>query len=880
MKSIKDWLRKFFKENQLYFYAFFIGIIIISVVFKLNNVAPFGGNSLLCVDFYHQYGPMLAELYDRIHQGENLIYSFNMAMGLPFFRNFLNYLSSPFNIIMFLFNHKNLIMSYSVIIGLKAVMADTTMVYYLSKKFKTKKLYLLPLGIIYAFSAYFQAYYWNIMWLDGMVFVPLITLGIEYIVNEHKWRFYTFYLAIMLIANYFIGYMICLYAVVYFLLYLVYKTKFHLKTWKKDLTIFIKKGLMFGFASLMAGCLTAFLLLPMFKALASISATGGEIPTSQYYDFLPIDYIKAHLTGVSTTVFASDAITKPNISCGILSVALLLAYLINIDIPFKNKICYLLLLGFFIFAFFNPVLDYIFHAFHVPNDLPYRYSFLYSFVLVLIGAYALMNIKKIKFPLIVIGYLLIMALLIIVSMEEWAGITQNMAYINMILLTLYFIFYAGLYFTGRLQTLFYIALTVVACIDVGVSINYNWNITQVLSVFYEDYDETKELLADVKAYDDELFYRIENTNMMTLNDGSWYDYYGQTTFSSMAYENMAILQHNLGIPGNVINSYYYVQSTPIYDLMFDIKYFIGMRNDYNRYKEIVTNMETANEFEYNVGLMFGTNKDLLEWTGQSDNPFANQNQFMRLSSGVDEILTPATLINTEELYQDDTVTILKYEYENTFDNFYYYSDDFAIDFMIVGDTLYYNNDNYQTLTSYSDELNYTYIEDYDEEKIINILSSEENITLYVAYNVYYSGAFDLYTIDHDRFVEAYTRLDNNKVHMTSFSENKMKGNISLDDDMLIYTSIPYDEGWQVYIDGKRVETESLADALLVFECPKGTHEIFLIYHAPLMLTGTIITSLTGIPFFLTYLYPETWAKYEKKGLDFLKRKMSKRRLAR
>ena len=85
-------------NKKLYMLTFLIATIIIGILYRLNNTLPFGDNSLLCVDFYHQYGPMLGELYDRLHSFGGFTYSFTMSMGLPFFRNFLNYLSSPFNI--------------------------------------------------------------------------------------------------------------------------------------------------------------------------------------------------------------------------------------------------------------------------------------------------------------------------------------------------------------------------------------------------------------------------------------------------------------------------------------------------------------------------------------------------------------------------------------------------------------------------------------------------------------------------------------------------------------------------------------------------------------------------------------------------------------
>lgn len=834
------------KNNKLYWATFLIGVFIVGFIYQINNVTPLGTNSLLCVDFYHQYGPMLGELYDRLHSFSNFTYSFSMGLGLPFFRNFLNYLSSPFNIIMLFFNRNNLITSYSFIIGLKAICASVTMVYYLSKKFNTKKLYLIPLGIIYAFQAYFSAYYWNIMWLDGLVFLPLITLGIESIVKENKWKLYTFSLAIMLIANYFIGYMICVFSVVYFIFYNIYKFKLKKGEIKNSIKIFFQRCLTFGICSIIAGMLSAAFLLPMAESMTSISATGGTIPTSQYYAFEVVDYLFGHLTGVETTVFASDLITNPNISCGILSVALLLLYLINIDIPLKNKICYLLILGFFIACFFSPQLDYVMHAFHVPNDLPYRYSFLYSFVLITICAYSLINVKKINFPMVALSYVFLIVLLLLVKEEGWQGITTNMIYINMILLSLYFVFYACYYFTNRLANLFYIGIIAIASVDVIVSINYNWDITQVLSVFYQDYEATEELLDYVKNYDNGLFYRIENTSMMTLNDASWYNYYGMTTFSSMAYENMAILQHNLGMPGNEINSYYFVQSTPIYDLMFDIKYFIGSLNDHTRYQEIKTIEETANEFIYNVGLAFGVNKDITNWDIINANPFAIQNEFIYLATGIDNVLEPSTLISTEEVYSDSTSIVLKYQYENPYDNMYFYADDYNIDFIIIGDTLYYKNDNYERVMENNSDLYYAYLDDYGESNVINIYSGEEVIDIYVSFNIYYNTGFSVYNINNDAFVEAYNYLNRHKFDMTSFREDEIIGNISVDEDMYVYTSIPYDKGWHVYIDNKEVETESLQDTLLIFKCDSGTHSIRFKYRAPYSTIGKIISLLTLI----------------------------------
>ena len=214
---MKDKIMKYIKDNKWILFTFLISSVVISIIYILQKIAPYGNNSMLDVDFYHQYGPLLNELYDRIKSGETLLYSFNTGGGIPFYRNFLNYLSSPFNIVLFFFRKENIVMAFSIVIALKTIFSATFMSYYLKKTFKKAGILTSIFGILYAFSGYFCAYYWNIMWLDGMVFLPIIMLGINKKIDEENPFTYVISLAIMLFANYFIGYMICIFSVFYFL---------------------------------------------------------------------------------------------------------------------------------------------------------------------------------------------------------------------------------------------------------------------------------------------------------------------------------------------------------------------------------------------------------------------------------------------------------------------------------------------------------------------------------------------------------------------------------------------------------------------------------------------------------------------------------------
>ena len=853
MKKIIDKLKEMLKKEitikELCLFTFIISLCIISIIYVLNDVTPFGDISLLQIDFYHQYGPMLGELYDRVHHFSSLIYSFTMGLGLPVFRNFLNYMSSPLNIIMFFFKRKDLLTSFSVIIGLKVIITSVTMVYYLSKKYKTTELYLIPFGLIYAFSAYFAAYYWNLMWIDGMLYLPLITLGIEKIIDTGKWKLYTVSLALMLLTNYYIAYMICIFACLYFVIYSFNKISLKKGEIIKSIKIFFDYGIKFFNASLLAAGIVAIFLIPLYFSLTSISATGGTIPKSQYYLFTISDFFKYHFSGVVPTVLASGITTTPNVSCGILSFSLALAFIINTEVPIKEKISYIILLGFFILAFFYAPLDYILQGFHVPNDLPYRYSFIYSFILVVISFYSFKNIKKLNYRLVTLIYLFLSITLLIIANSNYESISNNMIYTNIILLSIYFILYTLAYNKRINLKIVYIVMILLSISDVILSINENFNVDQRIDYFYSDYDSTINKLDYIKNKDDELFYRIEKTSTMTLNDSSWYNYHGMTSFSSMNYEDMAILQNNLGIAGNNINSYIYNHQTPIYDTMFDIKYIIGNIEDNKRYTLLNYEDAPIYEYKYNVGLAYGINNQIYNWNKEYTNPFAMQNEYMKLATSIDNILIPLDSIETKEISNNSNQKVVKYTFNNPGENLYFYNNSYNVDFFIIDNCLYYNNDEYNNYNSLIENL-YGRLIDYHENYIINFKSNAKTVDIYIGYNYEDNRDIKLYTINSINFKNAIQKLQEHKLYITSFKESKIEGNIELDDNMTVYTSIPYDEGWHVLVDNKKVKTKALAKALLTFEAPKGSHKI-VIYHKIKGLGIGIITSLISITILCT-----------------------------
>ena len=840
-------MKNFFKEYNYELITILLALIVIVSVFILQKVAPFGDNSLLTIDFYHQYGPMMAELRDRLLNGSNLIYSFRMGMGLPFFRNFFNYLSSPFNILLLLFKHKDIVMSYSVIIGLKAVASCLTMAIYLKHKFG-KNYTFIALALLYGFSAYFTAYYWNIMWLDGMYMIPLIAYGIDELVNKNKIKVYIISLAMMLFINYFIGYMLCIFSVLYFIMQMIIETN------KFDFKKIIKKCLTFAGSSLIAGGLCAIFLIPLYFGLKEISATSDAFPVSQYYDFTFKEFAFNHFTGVGSTVLKSGIGTAPNISVGILSIGLLLLFLINPKINIKTKISYLLLLLFLAISFRLGSLDFIWHAFHVPNDLPFRYSFIYSFILIIVMAYSIKDIKNIKTLWVGIIYLITLGLITCLYNSDYNNINKDMIIVNYILITIYYLCYVLTNYFNNFKRWALTLFLISAGLECTLVINNNWEIDHSIEVYYSNYNMVEENLNYLKNNDKD-FYRLERLSMLSFNDPSWFGYYGQVGFSSMEYENLAVLQNSLGMPGNEINSFYYKMNTPIYNLMFDIKYLFGNMDENKYFNKIYDNEESIYKFNNTVGLLFGVNSDIKNWHATYENAINNQNEFIYISSGIKDIIEGINFLKKEIVYEDEGHTIVKYTFPNINDNYYMYlANSYMADFIVSDNTLYYLEDDYSYAINYEGYTIHKY-DSLNEKYIISNNKVNKNIEVYIGYSYYddYEDEyFKIYKLNNDKFLNVYNYFIDKKVEIVSFKENYIEAKSNFESDKTVYSSIPYDSGWNIYVDGKKVQTFKIGNALLGFDVTKGEHKISLKYKVPYIEISSLITiiSLGG---FLTWL---------------------------
>ena len=126
--------RKHRQGSYTPFYSFLFSLTIILFVYILRGITPFGGESLLRNDLYHQYAPFLAEYRNRILHGQSLFYSWNTALGKDFFVQTAYYAASPLNLFSLLFPETALSECISFLTALRLALCSASFSHYLRRR--------------------------------------------------------------------------------------------------------------------------------------------------------------------------------------------------------------------------------------------------------------------------------------------------------------------------------------------------------------------------------------------------------------------------------------------------------------------------------------------------------------------------------------------------------------------------------------------------------------------------------------------------------------------------------------------------------------------------------------------------------------------------
>lgn len=875
-------IAKFLDRNIYVMLAFVCSAVLMLLVYYCFDIIPFGEKTVLRMDLYHQYGPLFAELYDRITQLKSMLYSWNTGGGGAFLGNYFNYLSSPIGgLIVLLFGHENVPEAIGAMVFLKNALAAASMAFYLKKSTGKNDFTISAFGILYAFCGFFIAYYWNIMWIDAMYLLPLIVLGIERIINKQKATFYIVMLAISFFSNYYMSYMICIFAVLYFLVYFFsnYSIKEVLPTkpiyvdddgeiYKRKVddvlySRFVTSGLLFALGSFVAVGLAAVALLPTYFCLKACSATSGTFPADyQFYNNI-FDFLANHLSSLDPTIRSSGETVLPNVYCGIITVMLVPLYIFCDKIKAKERAAHIILLAVFFLGFNLNYLNYIVHAFHFPNDLPFRFSFIYSFVLLSMAYKALINIKSFSTKALLGSGVATILFIVLVQELGSKNVQEATVYLSIAFAAVYTVVLGLMKKKEFAQSA--VSLLLMCCVfaEVAVCDTDHFVMSQQKPNFVNGYTEFRELKEKLDTVEGNDKYRMELTDINTLMDASWFNYNGVSVFSSMAYEKSANLQHNLGLNSNYINSYVYAPQTPVYNAMMSLKYLVnndGSMMNGELFEEVAGNDSfTAYRNNYYLPIAYCVSDEVSKWITTGSNPFEIQNDYWTRATDAGDVFKkiPASTYSTDNIRDDEAILS---------ENFTYYKDavnesgSMVIKYEVPESENVYLYADCKTAESISvsGTNGFSKTQDPDDPYVLDCGYYEkgEIITLEISIPAdKESGYADIYAVglDMNNFEAGYNKLAASTMDITEFTDTHIKGTVNVKATELVYTSINYDEGWEITVDGEKVEPIAIGGALIGIDAAPGTHTIEMTYKPKGLAIGAIVSGGTLVALIVTLL---------------------------
>ncbi|MBR6270821.1 MAG: YfhO family protein [Lachnospiraceae bacterium] len=803
-----------FEERLPMILSFALPVLIMIAVCAAKGIWPFGNMSFLRTDLYHQYCPFYTELAGRLKSGGSLTYAWDIGLGSNYLALVAYYLFCPTQLLLFIIPDSLIIEYITLMIILKISLSGYAMAKYLSLKFNTRSLGIAFFAICYALSGYMAAYSWNIMWLDVIWLAPLVLLGVERLFKENKPLLYCITLALCILTNYYISIMLSMFIVLYAIAQLIMLPR-------QRFTDYLKKIGLFTLYSLIAGAISAVILIPAAYALFSTASAKTTFPSELTSYFPLIKEFARHLVNIECETGLDH---WPNIYCGVATLLFLPMYYMNSRVNYKEKIVKTVLLFIMLVSFSFNIPNYIWHGLHYPNSLPARQSFLYIILLLTMCFEGFKGFKRISKGRLagclfgVIGFIFLCECIC-----DTSEIQYHTYYVSLIFVALYVLF-LYLYRAGKMRSIVaFTSMLALLVIELGV----NTAVTSVLITNRDTYNTNKaEYRSLIDSIEDEDFYRVEKASRRTKNDGAFVGYESASIFSSTTHAGVTAFYKKLGMEGNT-NAYAFTGATPFAASMLSVKYVLSDKKLpdsplYRLYADTNGVYLYENLYTLPLGFMIPEDTDSL-WAFTSTNPAKAQNSLANiLSEDITELMTQIPGASAGSEYST-TVT----ERSHVF--------------------VYISNTAVKNVTAYVNEKSYSF-NDVNRGYLLDLGVCEAGADVSV------SGEDDTenlnavaYAFNDDEFLRLYERLSESPLKLTEFNssltDTSLSGTVNAAESGALLLSIPYDEGWTVKVDGRVAKAEAFSGALMMIRIEKGEHLVSLSYTPRGLVPGAIISGV-------------------------------------
>jgi len=828
------------KPGYLTIGSFLLPLILLCTLWTSLHLAPFGDNNLLVSDLGTQYMPFLNFMKRSIEEGHLAVYSFSNEIGAPIVALAAYYLLSPFNLLIFFCSYAQVPIAILWIITLKISLSGTTMFYYLKKTYGTAHWSTLLFSTAYSFCGFVTVYSQNFMWLDALLLFPLVVLGVQRLWTQKKWGLYACVLFGAIVTNYYLGYMICLFVVIYSGYWLISKQALRAYPLKE----LLQNVRLFLVVSCLTGLSASFVLLPAAEGMLQTKKTNIDLSSF----FLTPQFGTSFFSqfGIGSINYELRLEHLPTIFTGLLVLMLCVAYFQMNPISRRRKLSAAAILALVFASFWLKGFATIWHMFQSPAGFPYRNAFMLSFLLIIFACEAFQQMQQgthISWSVPVVVSLL----LLIGYSSLYYGPQKNLLLsFNYLIVSIVFVWlFYGIICLVTIPSFKKTALVLLFCfVSAELGVNYWISLKDIpfgsQAAYQKNYQQQSALIETQLAQDPTLYrnkqvmdstqagYREKNNG---YNNPFLYGYAGVSSYTSTLTTNTQDILSDLGLYQKNDRRIAYVDSSQVVNLLLNVRYEFLPNDRINHLMPIKT-AHGINVIQHPeaIGMGFLTDQHLTANKWIKNQPLRFQEQVLQqLVPSKEPYYKEASVVAKTQKTADTIELTAKV---NTSGNFHLFIpglnwsevQKFKINGKVITPPIY-------IATKQLFNLGY-----YPKGTIVTITLTTKQVADI--------ATWQLQTLDQAKFDQAVASLRQHPLELVAKNDGQLTGNITVPKKgpSLLFTSIPYDSNWSVVSkQAGKLKKQKVLGNFLALELPPGQHTLTFTYRSKVVYWGLAIS---------------------------------------
>lgn len=870
--------------------SFVIPVAVMMFLYWRWKIYPGSTRTLISGDGITQFANFYNSFHDVLTGKESGLYSFNTGSGLNYYAFISYYLGGFLTPIIFFFSKAALPTAYYCLTLLKIGLAGFTFWIYAKETFKLKPIMNVGLSTAYSLMSFIIAHSEVIIWLDIFIYFPLIILGIDRLLEKRKLKCLFFSYLALFLTNYYFAFMIGVFSFLYFIVrYVVDFQKF------KDRFIpYIATSLLSGMSAMVMILPTVLDLSQNGQPLTKIEHLF--VKEAGFWDIVVKNFIGVYDTTKYDTI--------PFIYIGLIPLIFAIFFFVSKKIRLKEKIGYGLLGGFIFLSFIIWPLALFWQGFHAPIMFHFRFSFVMSFFIIMLAGKSMTILSNDSEELDKISWICYVLIFIFAasmtikrdSQYLWVS-AQNVSYTIafVVLYMTYFKIQGGQLKVGKWTNsivkhgtiILVLAMFGEAFINAHFVINkmhHEWPYL-MSRTYYKNNKNIEQLVDFTKENNQGDFYRTETlmTNGRPNNDPIRYGYPSLHMFSSVRNCNVSNVLNGLGFrnaqnDGLTVD---YLNNTLIMDSIMGVRYNMAETNPVKYgYKKVDQSGDVKlyeNKYALPMGILAKGN--IAKFKMDYNKPLIGQKNLIKGLTGkpYNDLYTTiepklVEVENTEKPKPDSKVVKSPMNYANTPRYFVYEAEipqgyqayfqispvkdvykDFEFNTWATVTSPKYDNGHKQ-IRSLGEFYNLGYYEQNEKIKFVVKIDGRNNFKMKKP---------KIVLMNLNVYDEIMNQLKNQGIEF-QIHKNTAIANVNASEKTDLFTTIPYDKGWSLTIDGKQQKIHTVNDGFIRIKIPEGKHKIKLTYFPPGLKIGFILFISCTLIFLLYNFFYERKYRDKKK----------------